>query len=973
MLEEVSQHKQGFFWNDFDAKMMDWAMRDERLKVQLFRFVDVLPMLKTPEDVLHHLHEYLDVPGLKFPGLGLMGLNAAASIGLGRKAVAAAVTRQMTGMARKFIAGSDIKEAAEVLQRLRQQNMASTVDIIGEVTVSEEEGKTCQEQYLTLISGLCEQAKRWPANPRTDTAAGKPIPRVNISIKLSALSAQFEPADPEGTTARIKHRLQPILDRAREHGAFLNIDMEHYAIKDATLGIFRDLIMDPRYREWEHMGIVLQTYLRDAEKDARELIELAKLRKTPIVVRLVRGAYWDYETVLARQRNWPIPVWTEKHDTDLCFEKVADLLLENYPHIQLAVASHNLRSIAHVMARAEGLKLPKDAVEYQMLYGMGDPLKRAVLEQGQRLRIYTPFGELIPGMAYFVRRLLENTANESFLRQGFMEKVSPEELLRDPHEAAATARPIPSSKRAPESFVNEPDRNYSLAAPRVQMHEALVSVRRQFGQNYPLLIGGKEVSAAKQFSSLNPARPAEILGGVSAASLDEAEAAIIAAKKAFPAWRDTSPEKRAEVLFKAAQLIAEVRDELAAWMVYEVGKNWREADADVCEAIDFLRYYAAEAVRLGSALRLAPVAGETNDYFYEPKGVVVVIPPWNFPLAICAGMTSAAIAAGNSVVLKPASFSPIIAAKLVHILCQAGLPDGVINFVPGMGGEIGDVLVQHPDTQMIAFTGSREIGCRINRLAAEITPGQQHLKRVLAEMGGKNAIIVDADADLDEAVLGTVQSAFGFQGQKCSACSRVIVLESVYEQFVHRIVEATRSLVIGPPEHPASFMGPVVAESAKKNILRYIGIGKTEATLAFEQEVAQLGDGYYVSPTIFSEVPPKAIIAQEEIFGPVLSVLRAKDLEAALQIALDTDYALTGGIYSRSPANIARARKEYRVGNLYINRKITGAIVARQPFGGFRLSGTGSKAGGPDYLLQFLNARTITENSLRRGFAPEES
>lgn len=972
MFEIASQHRRGFLQTDFDAKIMAWAMHDERLKVQLFRFMDVLPMLKTAEDVLDHLHEYLEAPGLDFPGIGLMGLNVASSIGLGRRAVAAAVARQVTAMARRFIAGSNIAEASEVIKELRKQNMAFTVDIIGEVTVSDAEAELYRKQYLALIPGLGEQSKRWPENPRTDSVAGRPIPKVNVSIKLSALYSQFEPADPDGTAAEVKSRLRPILDAARENDVFVNIDMEHYAIKDVTLRVFRELIMEPQYRDWEGIGIALQAYLRDAETDTRELIDLLKQRNSPVCIRLAKGAYWDYEMVMARQRGWPIPVWTEKHDTDVCFEGIADLLLEHYPLTRLAVASHNIRSISHVIARAEQLGLPKDAVEFQMLYGMGDPLKQAVLDQGQRLRIYTPYGGLIPGMAYFVRRLLENTANESFLRQSFSENISPDELLRDPKEIAQTAKPVHTFEQDKAAFANEPARNYSTAAHRDQMGQALGRIKAQLGRTHPLVIGGNEVMTAKRIRSLNPTRPSEIVGDVASAGQREAEAAVVAAKNAFSSWRDTSAQRRAEILLKAADIMVQERDELSAWQVYEVGKGWREADADVCEAIDFLRYYASEMIRLGRPHRMGPVAGETNDYFYEPKGVVVVIPPWNFPLAICTGMASAAVVAGNTVVLKPASYSPVIAAKFVDIMRRAGLPDGVINYVPGSGSEIGDFLVQHPEVQMIAFTGSREVGCRINKLAAEVMPGQKHLKRVVAEMGGKNAIIVDADADLDESVLGTVQSAFGFQGQKCSACSRAIVLESTFDEFLRRTVEATRSLVIGLPEHPGSFMGPVVSESAMNNIRRYIEIGRSEATLTFEREVSHLGDGYFVSPTIFTDVSPKATIAQEEIFGPVLAVMKAKYLDEALQMALDTDYALTGGIYSRSPASIARARKEFRVGNLYINRTITGAIVARQPFGGFRMSGIGSKAVGPDYLLNFLQPRMVTENSIRRGFAPEE-
>ncbi|MHB0935370.1 MAG: L-glutamate gamma-semialdehyde dehydrogenase [Armatimonadota bacterium] len=963
-------HRLGLSKHDLDARLMEWAMRDPLFKVQLFRFVDVLPMLAKDDDVLAHLLEYLGAPGVHFPLLGEVGqqgLKMAAGNRLAGHALAATMKGQITGMARNFIAGANVREAAEVVRRLRRDGMAFTMDILGEVTVSEAEAAAYQRQYLELIDGLSAEAAGWPAMPGLDIAGGQPIPRVNVSIKLSALCPHLEPADPDGTAADLKTRLRPILSLARARGAFINIDMEHYAIKDVTLKTFRELIMEPEFRDWPHVGIVLQAYLRECEQDAAELIALLRKRGAPASVRLVKGAYWDYETVIARQRNWPIPVYTRKAETDAAYERIAGLLLDACPLVNLAVASHNVRSMAAVIAGAEARGLPPGAVEFQMLYGMGDQLKHAVLAQGQRLRVYTPFGELIPGMAYLVRRLLENTANTSFLRQGFSEGVAPEQLLGnpadDPGEAMVTVRE--------PALLNIPERNYSLAEDQRRMRSALERARARFGREYPLVIGGKELSTGREILSRNPAQPAEVVGRVASAGREEAERAVQAARTALPAWREIPAEQRAGLLREAARLMEVERDDLAATEVYEVGKNWREADADVCETIDYLRYYADEMERLGRPRLMGEIPGEINTYFYQPKGLAVVLPPWNFPLAICAGMTAAALVAGNTVIVKPASQSPVIVAALVDLLRRAGAPDGAVNFLPGPGEEVGELLVTHPEIHLLAFTGSREVGTRINRLAAELAPGQRHLKKVIAEMGGKNAIIVDGDADLDEAILGTVQSAFGYQGQKCSACSRVIVLDSVYDAFVSRLVEAARSLTIGPPEAPGHFMGPVIDERARKKILEYIELGKREATLALQVDVSGLGEGYYVGPAIFTDVPPDAVIAREEIFGPVLSVMRAHSLDQALEMALDVDYALTGGLYSRLPAHIEQARRAYRVGNLYINRKITGAIVGRQPFGGFQLSGIGSKAGGPDYLLQFLDPRTVTENTMRRGFTPE--
>jgi RHH-type proline utilization regulon transcriptional repressor/proline dehydrogenase/delta 1-pyrroline-5-carboxylate dehydrogenase len=522
------------------------------------------------------------------------------------------------------------------------------------------------------------------------------------------------------------------------------------------------------------------------------------------------------------------------------------------------------------------------------------------------------------------------------------------------------------------AFINEPERDFARSAQREEFAAALGRVRERLGAFYPLVIGGDAVTSRQELTSLNPSRPSEVVGRVARAGTAEAERAVEAAAAAFPAWRDTDARERAAILCRAAERMRVRRDELAALQVFEVGKGWREADADVCEAIDFLEFYAREMLRLAVPQRLMPLPGEVNEYFYEGRGVGIVIPPWNFPLAIPTGMTSAALVAGNTVVLKPSERSPVIAAHLVAILREAGLPPGVLNFVPGLGADVGEALVAHPLTNFIAFTGSRAVGCRIALRAAEVQPGQTHLKRVIAEMGGKNAIIVDADADLDEAVQGTIASTFGFQGQKCSACSRAIVLEPVYAPFLERLVEAARSLKIGPADDPGNAMGPVIDDRALATIGDYIAAGKQEAHVVLETDVSHLGEGYFVGPTIFADVPPTARIAREEIFGPVLAVMRAKSFDEALEIALGTDYALTGGLYTRSPARIVEARARFRVGNLYINRKITGAIVGRQPFGGFKMSGIGSKAGGHDYLLQFLEPRTVTENTMRHGFAPLE-
>lgn len=958
-----------------DDRLMDWSMADEAVKLQLFRFIDVLPVLRTPETIGRHLREYFAEAGNSLPGWARVGLRWLPRHGLAVQLLAWAAHLNATRLARRFIAGTNLDEALAAVARLRRRKLAFTVDLLGEATITEAEAAQHQQEYIHLIEGLSGPVAEFPAVDQIDFGPDGPLPRVNVSIKLSSVYSQFDPIDPDGTSAAVRARLRPILRAARRHGAFINIDMEQYAFKDLTLRIFREVLEEDEFRSWPNVGIAIQAYLRDADRDLQALAGWAQSRGTPVWVRLIKGAYWDYETVKAAQENWPVPVFEYKWQTDANYEKLTRSLLENHRWLRPAFGSHNVRSLAHALACARELKLPPHALEVQMLYGMADPLKDALAAMGQRVRVYTPYGELLPGMAYLVRRLLENTANDSFLRASFTEHVPEEQLLMNPSlrgtDFQIRGNESNVGQRVTTEFANEPLADFSQEEARATMQAALSQVRGQLGRTYPLVIGKTAIATTAFIDSVNPSHCREIVGRCGRATVSLASEAIAAAWGASPGWRDTPAEARADYLVRAAQVMRRRRYELAAWEVLECGKPWREADADVAESIDYCDYYAREMLRLAQGQHM-DVPGEENEYFYEPRGVTVVIAPWNFPLAILCGMTAAALVTGNTVVMKPSEQSAVIAAKLMEVFQEVGLPSGVANYLPGVGEEIGPTLIQHPDVAMIAFTGSRGVGLLINRQAAELSPGQDHVKRVLAEMGGKNAIIIDDDADLDEAVHGVTASAFGYQGQKCSACSRAIVLEPLYEAFLQRLIEATKSLKIAPAEDPGCGIGPVIDADARDRILDYIARGKAEARLAYAGEVGPLAEeGYYIGPHIFADVSPNAVIAQEEIFGPVLAVIKVRDLDEALAVANGTQYALTGGLYSRSPANIRRVRREFRVGNLYINRKITGALVQRQPFGGFKLSGIGSKAGGPDYLLQFVLPRTITENTMRRGFAPE--
>ena len=964
----------------------EWATQDEELKVRLFRLIDCMPMLGNAETIDRHVREYLDEPLIeRLPNPLKLALQAARSDMLA-PLTARAVRVATLAQARRFIAGTNPQEAAQAALAERRHHRGFTLDLLGEAVTSEDEADAYAAAYAQLLETLPGIAAGWSPEPLVDDGPDGPLPRVNVSIKLSALDSQFDAIDPAGTSDRVLARLRPLWRLARRNGAQVHVDMESHATKDLTLAIFQRIADEPEFRDWPHCGIVVQAYLRDAPRDLERLAAWAAARGTPVWVRLVKGAYWDYETVHARSSGWPVPVWQKKWQTDACYEAATTFLIEHADVLRPALGSHNLRSLAHAMAVAEHLGLDRHTPEMQMLYGMGDPEKEAVTAAGWRMRVYMPYGQLVPGMAYLVRRLLENSSNDSFLRAGFVKHVPAATLLAPPRPPACAQRareehPAREEKPAmsdaitnpePAPFTNEPLADFTLEASRQAMQAAVDRMRGTPAALVPIVIDGRREEPADRFERRDPSDHARLVAEVCAADAATAVRAVESAARGLAAWRARGFAERAEILRRAAAIMRRRRFDLAALQIFEVGKTWREADADVAEAIDFCEYYAREAVRLGGP-RWVDVPGEENVTTYSPRGVAVVIAPWNFPLAILCGMTTAALVTGNTVVMKPAEQSSRIGFVLHEMLLEAGVPAEALAFLPGRGEVVGPALVAHPETAILAFTGSRAVGLAINTLAAETAGrGGRVVKRVIAEMGGKNAIIVDDDADLDESVVAVVQSAFGFQGQKCSACSRAIVLDAVYDTFLERLANAVRSLKVGPADEPGTRVGPLVDEESLARVRSFIEIGRRTGREVATIDVGRLADrGWFVGPHVFADVDPAGPLGQQEIFGPVLAVFRARDFEHAIAIANGTDYALTAGVFSRSPARLARARVAIEAGNIYLNRGITGALVCRQPFGGYRMSGIGSKAGGPDYLLQFVVPRTVTENTLRRGFAPE--
>ncbi|MDQ4148505.1 MAG: proline dehydrogenase family protein [Actinomycetota bacterium] len=956
------------WWSE---RMLEWAMAHPEFKARLFHFVDVFPAARNDDDVARHLTDYFS--DVEAPPPLKLGLELADRMPLGDAIAAQVARRNISRMARQFIVGESADEAAGILTRLWRQGSAFTVDLLGEKVLTGAQADAYAGRVSHLLEVLAEPCARWPPDDHLDQDDIGALARLNVSVKPTALTPLFGPLSEREGIEEAKGRLRPILRIARELGAFINLDTEQYEVKDLTFSLVRELWDEPEFRDLE-VGVVVQAYLKESVRDLADLIGWSSDRKRPITIRLVKGAYWDTETVIADAEGWPSPVFSEKSQTDRNYERCVRMLHEAHGSVRAAFASHNLRSLAYAIVSARDLGVPEHGYELQMLYGMAEPIQAAIRRMGLRLRIYCPVGQMIPGMAYLVRRLLENTSNESFIRHRFAEGRALEELLTPP-PAADLPDPEPVRKRpatlpaAPGPYSPEPVAEWRRGEVRSSFGSAVLRRSTELGLDVPAVIGGRPARTRDAIVSVDPARPSRVVARSAACGAGEADKAVEAAHEALPAWSRTPSRERAAVLFRAAEWMRQRRDDLAALEVFEASKPWKEADADVCEAIDFCEYYGRQMLKLEVGGRVLSPPGEVNSLSYSPRGVGAVIAPWNFPLAIPMGMAAAALVAGNAVILKPAEQTPAVAWQLYRAFEAAGLPQGVLSFLPGWGEQVGARLVAHPDISFIAFTGSKAVGLNIIETAAAVGPAQRQVKRVVAEMGGKNALVIDSDADLDQAVPGTIYSAFGYAGQKCSAASRLIVLSDVYEELLDRLAGATRELIIGHPERMGVSVGALIDGEAHERVLSYVELGAREGKIAISRRDVP-SEGYFVGPTIVTDLPRASPLVTQEIFGPVLAVLQVESFDEALAVANDTEYALTAGIYSRTRSHIRRAGLELEAGNVYVNRPITGAVVGRQPFGGYRLSGVGSKAGGPDYLLQFLNPRTLTENTLRQGFAP---
>lgn len=925
--------------------------QDATLRTSLLRFVDVLAALDFDRD--GHLtarlaREYLDRPVQQLPQpfrtLPALALRAPVPPSL----VRLAALRATMLVADRFIvepAGAGAASGAiPALGRLRRSGLYPSFDILGEHVVGEQEAAAYLRRYLDLITALGRQAG---AGDRTPGG----VRALQVSVKLSALTPRYDPVDPAGTLERVRRPFSTLVDAAAAAGVAVTVDMEEYRLRELTWTIFQTLFgPGSRFAGWPDAGIVLQAYLADAPRQVADYIAFARNRGVPFQVRLVKGAYWDYESIVATAEGWPPPVLQVKAETDRQFEQIVSVLVGAHPALLLAVGSHNLRSHARAEAVRQALGLPAQAIEHQTLYGMAPHISRALRDMGWPVREYMPGGPLLAGMSYLVRRILENSSQTGFLLQSRRGARSGDLLAIPRVTATSSEEPAGMVAVDGDGFANTPPLRLFLKEEREQFAAALQRAAGRPADRFALdlpLGPDRQWLRPLNPSQPDPQRPAV---EVEAATAEDVTPALHRLVAAAPAWRERTARERGAILRRTADLLLERRAALAAAMVLEGGKNWSNALGDVDEAVDYLRFYPWVLEQIGSSFVT----------LYQPRGVVAVIPPWNFPLAIPCGMTAAALVTGNTVALKPAEQTPGITARLVALLHEAGVPRDALIHLPGDGEAVGGALVRSPLVDMIAFTGSREVGLWIAETAAA-TPGQQSLKQVVAEMGGKNAIAVFPDADLDEAVEGILTSTFGHANQKCSACSRVFAHQAIYGRLRRRLAEGARSLPAGPATAAATVINPLIDAVAVQRVRAMAETARREGKVVLDLlEQPSRACPICLGPLIV-ELAPGALLdartAQEEIFGPVLALAPFTSEAEALAQINGTAYGLTAGIFSRSPATIRRMTAGIHAGNIYVNREITGARVGVEPFGGMGLSGTGPKAGGEAYLYAFVRQR----------------
>ena len=928
-------------------RIEDWllthAVADETFRSRLLRYMDVLASLdydSSGSEAKRLAREYFgdEFPDLPRPLRWL--LRVARNEHLPAPVVGETAERAAELFARRFITPPGVETIGRTLGYLGSHARYPAFDLLGEAVLSDDEAEAYASRYLELIAQLAED----PA-AGAETIGGAAM--LQVSVKLSSLTAHFSPVDPAGTLERVRPAFEAICHAARDAGVGITVDMEQYEYRDLTWDVFRSVLGSGSILEdWPHAGIVVQGYLRDALAHTEEVIAFAGARGTPFLVRLVKGAYWDYETIIADANRWTSPVHLEKAATDATFEAAAERFIAAHPAVRLAIGSHNARSHAVAEALAEEAGLPTRTLEHQTLFRTYEGMSRGLIEMGWVARDYVPVGELIPGMAYLVRRVLENSSQAGFLLQS-RSGVNVDELLAAPAPADVPSTATSDTTTVPPAFERAPAARWFDAAFRDAFEAALDATRARFGEHAAIEAGGAPLEAESTAAIRSPSEPGgPAIGTVDFTSRATAEQAIAVARAGQPAWAATAVSARARILRHASELLELRHHEFAAWIVHEGGRDRGDAFAEVEEAIDYLRYYAAEAERLFAA------RGDS----IAPRGVVGVIPPWNFPLAIPCGMTVAALAAGNAAILKPAEQTPLIASRLVALLHEAGVPREALLYLPGRGEVAGAALAESPEVAMIAFTGSRAVGTLLHELTANVRLADGGQKALVAEMGGKNPVLVFADADLDEATEGVLRSAFGHANQKCSAASRVLIEAPIFERLRDRLVAAASSLEVGPATSAATQVNPVIDAEAHDRLETAARTARDECEVLLDRFDRPSG-GLEYGPLIL-ELPAarlaSARTATEELFGPILVLTPFEDEAEGVRLANDSAYGLTAGVFSRSPATIERVTSALEAGNVYVNRVTTGARAGVEPFGGTKMSGTGPKAGGPEYLAAFV-------------------
>ncbi|MBH1989266.1 MAG: proline dehydrogenase family protein [Myxococcaceae bacterium] len=936
LFEEMRGEIPGIFNSDYwQGKLMDWVMKDPSFRVDLFHFVDVLPQLRSSEQVAQHIKEYLLKEGRILPGVISVALKAATAR-LSSGIATRSIRKNISAMAERFVVGREVKSAIQELHALHEQGIAFTVDLLGEYSLSNQQADEYQKRYLDLIHHLVRIANQWRSDPVMDV-----MPRVHMSIKIPVLEPQIKAVDPVGSLEKLRKRILPLFEAADRENVFLNLDLGQWEYHEITYHLFESL------SKFKNIGIVVQAYLKSSEGDLERLLTLAKKRGAPIGACLVKGAYWDFEVVNAQQKGFECPVFKDKAETDRNYEKLSRFLLDHAEHFHIAFGSHNLRSIAQAIVYAERQKIPSSAYEIQMLYGMAEPERKVLRARGHRVRVYAPIGELLPGMAYLVRCLFENTSNTGFLKLSHRDNIDPIVLLKEP---AVSLEGTP--KATLNDSANGSLTDFTKPENREGFQKSLDRWAKTFPIRVPVILSGFSQKGERVFEGVTPNDGQTVVARVEMASQEQAEQAIQNAFEAMTNWRAQSLATRTQWLRKLADILERDRFELAALQCYEVAKPWLEADRDVAEAIDSCRYYARQAEQELSPRKQGHLLGEQNWLSYEGRGPCFVLAPGNFSLAILCGMAVAALVSGNTVIMKPAKNASLVAKSLFDRILESGFPKEVCQFLPGCGSEIEAYWVEHPLVAQIAFSGSRDVGLQIIEKAAKTKRGQPQVKRVICEMGTKNAVIVDDDADLDEAVLGILHSAFGFAGQKSSAASRILVHEAIYESFVSRLIEGCQSLVVGSAVQPSISLPPVVDEQARQRLLHEIELASKENKLLYRGEIPD--QGFFVPVALFEVESEQVRLMQQEFLGPILAIMKMKTFAECLRVAASTEFARTGMVYSRSPKNLELAKKEFRAGNLYFNRASTG----------LGMSGIGTKAGGPGYLLNFVDLKVVTENTL---------